>query len=557
MAAPQLTKYRILGHLAKGGMADVWLAHVLGVAGFEKLVVVKTLLPELSTDANLTELFLREARLAARLNHPNCIQIFDLGQENGVYYIAMEFVDGCSLLQVLRRATGDLDRPLLPVNIASRIIMEAASGLDYAHRLADRDGKSLEIVHRDVSLDNVLIGFDGQVKVVDFGIAKARDDSKEGVANPKTKAGDVKGKWGYIPPEYLKGQPIDGRADLFALGVVFYRALTRKRPFPGDTEAMVTLAVINEDPIPPREHNPEISEALEAVVLEALEKDPANRIATGRDFRAAIAAATSPAEQDVVAVYMETLWPKSDPERTKVGAIIAGESTSTPSAVSQPSSLGEEKSLPRARVPGTRRFLPAAAGAAVLLAGIGIGVFAVGGGKAGPDAGAPPPAVVTDAARAPEAPDAAQPPGPDASAPESAVATGMVEVTSSPEATISYKGKVLGRTPGIFTVPVGQQVLVFSNSSLGLERGLAVIVHEGKTSKLNARHKKGWLDVRVSPWAEVRLDGKSLGTTPLPEKEVWEGKHLLELWNADTQKKKRLVIDISPGEHKAVKESLK
>ncbi len=557
MAAPQLTKYRILGHLAKGGMADVWLAHVLGVAGFEKLVVIKTLLPQLSSDPHLTEMFLREARLAARLNHPNCIQIFDLGQENGVYYIAMEFVDGFSLLQVLRRATGEPARPLLPIPVAARIVMEAASGLDYAHRLTDRDGRPLEIVHRDVSLDNVLIGFDGQVKVVDFGIAKAREDTRAGVANPKTKAGDVKGKWGYIPPEYLKGQPIDGRADLFALGVVLYRALTRKRPFPGDTEALVTLAVINDEPVAPRQHNPEISEALEAVVLEALEKDPANRIATGRDFRAAIAAAIRPAEQDEVAAYMETLWPQSDPERTKIGAIIAGEVSSTPSGVLQPSSLGEEKTLPPARGPGGKRLLVGAlAGGIVLAGGAGVALLAGRGGPAAPDVGvqrAPPP----DAAARPLPPDAAEPARADAAAAPEPVATGLVEVTSSPEANVIHKGKLLGRTPGTFRLPVGPQILVFSNPSLRLERAMAVVVSAGKTSRLNARHRKGWLDVRVSPWAEVRLDGRVLGTTPLPEKEVWEGKHVLDLWNADTRKRKRLVVDVAPGEHKTVKESLK
>ena len=210
---PTLARYQVLGRLATGGMAEVWLARSVGIAGFEKLVVLKTILPELASNPQFVAMFVNEARLAAMLSHPNCVQIFDLGQEGDCLYIAMEYLEGFSLARVLKRAKEkrvSIGEPLI-----ARIIMDAASGLDYAHRLKDREGRHVGPVHRDVSPDNLLVGFSGQVKVVDFGIAKAATPA---LLATVTAAGMVKGKHGYIAPEYLLGLPLDGRADVFALG---------------------------------------------------------------------------------------------------------------------------------------------------------------------------------------------------------------------------------------------------------------------------------------------------------------------------------------------------
>ena len=167
---PKLARYEILGRLATGGMAEVWLARTVGIAGFEKLVVLKTILPALAESTQFVSMFVNEARLAAMLSHPNCIQIFDLGQEGSCLYIAMEYLEGFSLARVLKRAR--VKNVPIGERLIARIIMDAASGLDYAHRLKDREGNPVSLVHRDVSPDNLLIGFSGQVKVVDFGIAQ-------------------------------------------------------------------------------------------------------------------------------------------------------------------------------------------------------------------------------------------------------------------------------------------------------------------------------------------------------------------------------------------------
>ena len=328
MHAPKLSRYEVLGRLATGGMAEVWLARSKGIAGFEKLVVIKTILPQLAQNPQFVTMFVNEARLAAMLSHPNCVQIFDLGQEGEVLYIAMEYLEGFSLARVLKRAK--MKGVKLSDAVVARIIMDAASGLDYSHRLKDREGRALGLVHRDVSPDNLLVGFSGQVKVVDFGIAKAATPALLAAA---TTAGTVKGKHGYIAPEYLLGQPLDGRADVFALGVVLYRALTGKRPFVGETEAQISLAVVSDPPRPPLEVAPHLSPELATVMLMALEKDPAKRFESARAFRQALeVAVVHAAENEDVAELMNQLWPAGDEERVALDKLSSGlsEESSSP-----------------------------------------------------------------------------------------------------------------------------------------------------------------------------------------------------------------------------------
>lgn len=316
--APALSRYEIVGRLATGGMAEVWLARAKGIAGFEKLVVVKTILPRLAEDPRFVQQFVNEARLAALLGHPNCVQIFDLGQEGTTPFIAMEFIDGFSLTRLLTRAR-ERNVPV-PDAVLVRIIMDACSGLDYAHALTDREGRPLGLVHRDVSPDNLIVSFAGLTKVVDFGVAKAASIVQLAV----TSAGTVKGKHGFIAPEYLLGQPADGRADVFALGVTLYRALTRKKPFPGTTDAEVSMSVLGVTPKAPIEHNPAISPPLSEVVMRALEKDPARRFASAKALRTALEGAVArPADTERVAEYVNALWPPTDPERIALHSLSA------------------------------------------------------------------------------------------------------------------------------------------------------------------------------------------------------------------------------------------
>ncbi|MFZ5444357.1 MAG: protein kinase domain-containing protein [Myxococcota bacterium] len=350
---PKLSRFEVLGRLATGGMAEVWLARVLGAGGFQKLVVLKTILPHLAADPTFVSMFVNEGRLAAMLSHPNCVQVFDLGQENGWLYISMEYVEGFSLSRLLKRAKERQLPP--PEKILARIAMEAASGLEYAHKLKDREGRHLQLVHRDVSPDNLLISFSGQTKLVDFGIARAVTPALLAAA---TSAGHIKGKHGFISPEYLLGQPLDARADLFALGVVLYRALTRKRPFPGATDAEISLSVINDTPPPPVAVNPGVSPALSQVVMMALEKDPAARFDSARAMRQAIeVAVVRAAEPEDVAEYMNQLWPPGDPERVSLESLANGraEEDSSPALRAFDSGLWAQPATP-AR--GTERAAP-------------------------------------------------------------------------------------------------------------------------------------------------------------------------------------------------------
>jgi eukaryotic-like serine/threonine-protein kinase len=277
MTAP-IGKYKLVRLIASGGMAEVYLARQAGAAGFEKLVCLKRILPHLARDRQFVEMFLNEARLAARLDHPNIVSIFDLGEANGNYFIAMEFIDGPSLRAVAKRAHERGER--LPIAEVVKIVSMAAGGLHYAHDLAGPDGKPLGLVHRDISPDNILVHRNGMAKLVDFGIAKAANSSG------MTRTGTLKGKVAYMPPEQLRGDALDRRADVFALGVVLYEMLGGKRPWEGDSEVSLIGRIMTEDPQPLSVLRPEAPAGLVAVLERALAKDRDARYASCHDLQA-------------------------------------------------------------------------------------------------------------------------------------------------------------------------------------------------------------------------------------------------------------------------------
>jgi serine/threonine protein kinase len=241
----RLGKYQLLRKLATGGMAEVFLAKTDGPMGFEKLLVIKRILPHLAEDPQFVEMFLGEAKLAAQLNHPNLVQIFDFGRAEGSYFIAMEYIDGPTVRLLLARSR-DVQRAV-PFPIAARIVSSASEGLAYAHDFQDLGtGQPLHLIHRDVSPDNILIGRSGAVKLVDFGIAKATGQSHQ------TQAGTVKGKVAYMAPEQLRGEPLDRRVDLYGLGIVLYELCTGRLPYEADSDASMVRAVLYERPIPAR-----------------------------------------------------------------------------------------------------------------------------------------------------------------------------------------------------------------------------------------------------------------------------------------------------------------
>jgi serine/threonine protein kinase len=266
--------YTILQPLAKGGMAEILIARQRGVAGFGKLVVIKRLLPELLNDQEHTTMFVDEGRISSRLSHDNIVRVLDLGRIDGQYFIVMEWVAGLTVAQLAAKTFGG--GKALPMEIALGLMAQAAAGLHAAHEATFSDGRPMHVVHRDVSPYNLLVTFEGIVKVVDFGIAKA--DERQS----KTRTGYVKGRFSYMAPEQIRAQPVDRRADVFALAVILHEMLTGKRLFRRANPMDTYRAVVN-DPIPPPSRlRPGLPPELDRIVLQALERDQVRRTPSGQ-----------------------------------------------------------------------------------------------------------------------------------------------------------------------------------------------------------------------------------------------------------------------------------
>jgi serine/threonine protein kinase len=259
----------LLDRISVGGMAEVFKAKSYGVEGFEKIIAIKRILPTMGEDRDFIKMFIDEAKIAGQLAHANICQIFELGRIDGSHFIAMEYIWGKDLLQIQNRLRKVKQQ--MPVPMACFTIAKVLEGLDYAHRKRDPLGRPLEIVHRDCSPQNVLVSYEGEVKVIDFGIAKATS------RNSRTMAGVLKGKFGYMSPEQVRGLPLDRRSDIFALGTMLYECLTGERLFQGETDFSTLEKVRNVDIQTPRSINPNIPEAVEKVILKALAKDVDDR----------------------------------------------------------------------------------------------------------------------------------------------------------------------------------------------------------------------------------------------------------------------------------------
>jgi serine/threonine-protein kinase len=276
----RIGKFEIVTRLSVGGMAELFLAFTSGRGGFRKFVALKQILPDVQKDEEFVRMFLEEARITAAFSHANIGQVFELGEEEDELYLAMEFLPGQNLEQLLE--TAHARKRLLPVGFSARAIRDACLGLHYAHAFTSPTGKPTPVIHRDVSLRNVMVTYDGHVKVIDFGIAKMK--GKIG----RTRVGMVKGTTGYMSPEQVHGYELDGRSDLFCAGILLHELLTGRRLFDGTNEVKVMLAIA-EGPIdPPSSLNSRVPEALSDVVMRALARDPAERFATGREMARAI-----------------------------------------------------------------------------------------------------------------------------------------------------------------------------------------------------------------------------------------------------------------------------
>jgi serine/threonine protein kinase len=258
-------------------MAELFLARTVGPEGFEKLVVLKKILPNFAENQKFVRLFLDEARLAATLDHPHIAHVYDMGKVDASYFFTMEFVHGQDLRATVKR-TARLERRL-PIDHAVQIGHAVASALHYAHERRKPDGSSLEIVHRDVSPSNILIAYDGAIKLVDFGVAKAATSSV------KTRTGTLKGKIAYMSPEQAKGSPIDRRSDVFSLGIVLWELVTSQRLFKADNDLAAIQLIINSKPQPPTELRPDCPPELERIILKALAANAADRYQSAEDMQ--------------------------------------------------------------------------------------------------------------------------------------------------------------------------------------------------------------------------------------------------------------------------------
>jgi len=269
-------RYQVIKKIDAGGMAEIFLAKSLSIQGMEKHVAIKRVLPSLTKNAKFIEMFLDEARLSIVLNHANIVQVFDVSQSGGTYFIVMEFVDGFNVRHLFQRASEIGYR--IPPSIAAYIIIETCKGLEHAHTKRDLEGKHLRIVHRDLSPPNVLVSRSGEVKITDFGLAKATSQLT------KTDPGVVKGKYSYLSPEVTEGKPADLRADIFAAGIVLWELLANRRLFYGKTD-VETVDMVRKAEVPTLSKlNPEVSPELEAIVAKALARDPKKRYTSAREM---------------------------------------------------------------------------------------------------------------------------------------------------------------------------------------------------------------------------------------------------------------------------------
>jgi serine/threonine protein kinase len=263
-------KYQLVERLGRGGMAEVWKARMVGPAGFQRTLVVKRILPHLVEDPHFVEMFVSEARLSARLNHVNIVQVYELGDVAGEYFLAMEYVRGRDLVNVMR---AQLMRGHPDPGLGAYAMREVCRALAYAHALTDDNGTPFRLIHRDVSPSNVMLSFDGAVKLLDFGIAKALAEATEN----KTQTGTLKGKFGYMSPEQVEGRDFDHRADLFAAGVVLHESLSGRRLFKGSSD-LQTIAMVRDAKVDaPSVINPNVPPELDRIALKALARNPDDR----------------------------------------------------------------------------------------------------------------------------------------------------------------------------------------------------------------------------------------------------------------------------------------
>jgi serine/threonine protein kinase len=514
-------QYVLLEKVGTGGMAELFKAKKLGIEGFERVLAIKRILPHLSSDEEFIDMFIAEAKLVARLTHKNIAQVYDFGKTGQDYFIAMEYVWGKDLKAILKKCKDENLK--LPLPLAAFIAKEVASALSYAHRQKDSTGKNLHIIHRDVSPQNILISYEGEVKVVDFGIAKAG-------ALSRTITGTLKGKLSYMSPEQAWGKPIDHRSDIFSLGIVLYEMLTGERLFKGDTE-LNTLERVREAKVEvlPSFINANVPSELEAKALKALAKEAADRYQVASDMEAALGDTLLKlsSSDPIVSLkqFMHRLF------KTEIDAECKSEMQEETISIrheQEPVPLQAEK---EERQPPPKRTLYPYILSASLVFAIIIATFifwpSAGKKATAPVSGQPPPVHMTEQKTVEPSTDKQQVKVQKVSAEEG---EGELTVNAIPWANVYIDGKPYGTTPKtVEDVKAGEYTIRLENPKFpAWERKFTV--SKGKATKIS--HKFGGfgkLIINATPWGEVYLDGTLIGQTPLTVDAVPASRHTIKV----------------------------
>jgi serine/threonine-protein kinase len=497
-------KYTLIRKLATGGMAELFLAIQKSVAGFEKLIVIKRILPSRTADHAFVEMLLHEARVAATLSHPNIVQVFDVGSVDGTYFIAMEHVHGEDLRSIVRQMKKK-DVTEFPLEHALSIVLGMCAGLAYAHEKRDLDGTPLNIVHRDISPQNVVVTFTGDVKVVDFGIAKSDTRMED------TKNGRLKGKIPYMSPEQARGENIDWRSDIFAAGVLLFELTTGKRLFKGTSEYDTLKLIVERDYPLPSQARFGYPRELEVIVMRALAKDRDQRWQSAREMQAAIeefvrrerlGVSTIALSQFMKGLFEDKLAIQKEAllQGKQLADIIALETERDSSSInldSHPPSGGTTgaatRSIRPASAPKSRGAWIAAVAALVLIAGAGTLWLARRGAATADDSTPAPPLA---AAAATQVVPAALP-VPSAIAPPPAPAETSVETKSEPAPSSAPPPPTVERKPA--SAPAAA-------AGIRVEKAPAPAV-SAATGKLNVSARGGWCNIAI--------DGAPRGPTPI------------------------------------------
>lgn len=548
-------KYTLIAKIGHGGMAEVFLAANRGPAGFTKLTVLKRLHPHLEEEDGLVGMFLDEARLAARLNHPHVVQTYEISHADGLHYLAMEYLEGQSLARVLRHAR-KVEEPL-PLSVGVKLFIDVLDGLHYAHSLRDFDGSPLNVVHRDISPGNLFITYEGQVKILDFGIAKAGTQLNE------TRAGQVKGKFAYIAPEQAAPGAHDHRADLWSLGVVMWEAFAGRRLFKGDSEVLTLHNTLTSQILSLDETG--IPAPLAAIVDRSLQRDPMARYQSAREMREDLEnymheAGLRASRSDIGTMVVGLFERERDEQRRVLKAYMAGElkgealapvHTSTGShsgVVNREQSLlppvqsGEFQEPRRSGRWIVLLILLFSAVLGGLLAALFSGDMRNGETLAAADGD--PEAAQADPQPMDFGDEADDAPDPETAPPDEAIEAddvvpddSLLEPEPEPDTPTDADAPRAEMRRSRRRRPRPPRMVQMSEMSV-----------EAPAEAVAPAAESGLLTLDTVPWSQVSLNGESLGTTPILRHRLPAGPHTLLLVNPERGLRQRYRVTIRPGE---------